>query len=106
MLKKHFRKGALALALAGFTGAALAAVTFDPDTGKGFVGKGDVQNAFGWNDKALSTNVGGVSFSYSTTQTHQWDCVTGDRGVVTVQSTETTVHDVSSPSPTRLGRVA
>jgi hypothetical protein len=36
--------------------AALAAVTFDVNTGFGFVGKGDVQLAFGWNNKALQTN--------------------------------------------------
>lgn len=34
-------------------GSALATVTFDPGTGTGFVGKGDVQNAFGWNNAQL-----------------------------------------------------
>ena len=30
--------------------SALASVTFDSATGKGFVGKGDVQIAFNWNN--------------------------------------------------------
>jgi hypothetical protein len=34
-------------------GAAFAAITFNPDDGTGFVGKGDVQEAFGWNNHAL-----------------------------------------------------
>jgi hypothetical protein len=42
----HVRKWTLALALIVIgAGVALAAVTFDPDSGKGFVGKGDVQLA-------------------------------------------------------------
>jgi hypothetical protein len=43
--------------------AANAAVTFNDTTGTGFVGKGDVQVAFGWNNKQLQTNATGVSFS-------------------------------------------
>ncbi|MCW3996493.1 MAG: hypothetical protein NWE98_10160 [Candidatus Bathyarchaeota archaeon] len=43
---------------------ARALVTFDPATGTGFVGKGDVQLAFGWNNKALQDNALGVTFTY------------------------------------------
>lgn len=46
---------------------AMAAVTFDPETGTGFVGKGDVQDAFGWNNKALQDNANLVTFTYITT---------------------------------------
>ena len=45
--------------------AANAAVTFNETTGTGFVGKGDVQVAFGWNNKQLQTNATGVSFSFT-----------------------------------------
>jgi hypothetical protein len=43
---------------------AAASVTFDPLTGTGFVGKGDVQSAFGWNNQQLQANAAGVSFTY------------------------------------------
>jgi uncharacterized protein YfaS (alpha-2-macroglobulin family) len=36
--------------------AVSAAVTFDAETGTGFVGKGDVQLVFGWNNKQLQDN--------------------------------------------------
>jgi len=47
-----------------------AMVTFDPLTGKGFVGKGDVQTAFGWNNAALQKNAELVTFTYVTTDTY------------------------------------
>ncbi|PWI15537.1 hypothetical protein DI272_16160 [Streptomyces sp. Act143] len=73
---------AAAVALA--TGPALAAVTFDPATGTGFVGKGDVQTAFGWNNKQLQTNAPGVTFAYDAT-THysavcEWITGAGTKG--------------------------
>jgi len=45
--------------------AASAAVTFNETNGTGFVGKGDVQVAFGWNNKQLQTNAKDVSFSFT-----------------------------------------
>ncbi|HEY0868258.1 MAG TPA: hypothetical protein VGE01_12805 [Fimbriimonas sp.] len=42
----------------------MAAVEFDPETGQGFVGKGDVQLAFGWNNADFQRNVGSVVFTY------------------------------------------
>ena len=64
------RKAALTLAgtavvALGSAGVASAAVTFDSDTGVGFVGKGDVQLAFGWNNTQLQKNAPGVAFSSS-----------------------------------------
>src|ERR671918_2365400 len=63
-----------------FTTTAYAAVTFDPTTGTGFVGKGDVQTAFGWNNKVFQQNVGGVSFEADKTTVTEvsWVC-TNDR---------------------------
>lgn len=59
--------------------AATAAVTFDPATGSGFVGKGDVQLAFGWNNADLQSNAPSISFSYIATTTYVATCtyVTG-----------------------------
>jgi hypothetical protein len=53
---------------------AFAAVTFDPATGIGFVGKGDVQLAFGWNNSQLQQNASGVSFAYFDTTTEVKEC--------------------------------
>jgi hypothetical protein len=61
-------------AVVGLAGAAGAAVTFDPScpyqpsnaTGAcGFVGKGDVQSALGWNNDKLQKNANTLQFSYS-----------------------------------------
>ena len=76
--------------------AAFAAVSFDPATGMGFVGKGDVQLAFGWNNAKLQQNAGGVTFSYEATDTYSAVCsfITGEgtRGEKT--------HNVSIPRHT------
>ena len=63
-----------------FTTTAYAAVTFDPTTGQGFVGKGDVQIAFNWNNKQLQQNAPGVSFEFEsvTVTEREWTC-TNDR---------------------------
>lgn len=73
-------RSAFGLALALACATALAAATFDADTGPGFVGKGDVQDAFGWNNAALRNNAAGVSFSYEATTTYAALCTftTGD----------------------------
>ena len=64
--------------------AAWASVTFDPASGTGFVGKGDVQLAFGWNNKAAQTNAKAVSFSLESDDTYdvtcEWDTVAGQSG--------------------------
>jgi hypothetical protein len=44
--------------------AVFAIVTFDPASGKGFVGKGDVQLAMGWNNAQLQANAHSVAFNY------------------------------------------
>jgi hypothetical protein len=71
---------------------ASAAVTFDPSTGSGFVGKGDVQVALGWNNKQLQDNAAGVSFTYETTtvQETSWTCVNQNNGHVQERSRTTT----------------
>jgi hypothetical protein len=75
------RKLSLALAAAtvtalGGVSVANAAVTFDPASGTGFVGKGDVQLAFGWNNAQLNNNAAGVDFEASTVSEQEttWTC--------------------------------
>lgn len=60
---------AIALVATLFT-VAFAIVTFDPNTGTGFVGKGDVQTPFGWNNAAAQQNATGVTFTYNVTETY------------------------------------
>ena len=81
-----------------FAGPAAGAVTFDPATGSGFVGKGDVQLAFGWNNAALQRNAAGVAFSSRSVDTYaatcEWITGAGTRGQKThevVQSRSTSV---------------
>ena len=65
-----FTAGALAVG----AGTAFADATFDPGSGIGFVGKGDVQQAFGWNNKQLQDNVSGVDFLYEDLTAYDVTC--------------------------------
>jgi hypothetical protein len=73
-----------ATALLFTAGAASATVTFDPGSGTGFVGKGDVQTAYGWNNQTLQANAGGLTFAYDATDSYAavctWTTGTGTRG--------------------------
>jgi hypothetical protein len=74
---KKYLKGFLGLSLcAGLATLAYAAVDFDPATGTGFVGKGDVQLIYGWNNKQLQENVDKVRFQAVTKfeRTATWVC--------------------------------
>jgi hypothetical protein len=66
----------LAAVLVLAASAVSAAVTFDAETGTGFVGKGDVQLAFGWNNKALQDNAEDVQFRASSEVVTEvsWTC--------------------------------
>lgn len=44
--------------------SAFAGVTFDPATGTGFVGKGDVQTALGYNNHVMQSQEGNLAFTY------------------------------------------
>jgi hypothetical protein len=54
---------------------AYAAVTFDPSTGLGFVGKGDLQTPWGWNDAKLQENAADVSFYYHSSSASVYSAV-------------------------------
>jgi hypothetical protein len=87
--------GVAACVAATFT--AYAAVTFNPATGTGFVGKGDVQLAFGWNNKQLQDNAGSVAFqAFSETVTEvSWVCTKdNDNTQVRRRTTTTSVQGV------------
>lgn len=79
-MKKVLTMLAASVALAVFASAALAAVTFDPATGKGFVGKGDLQQPWGWNNAQMNAKAGDVTFTYETTDRYTATCtwVTGE----------------------------
>ena len=83
---KKFGKKTVALVVAAvaaltIAGAAFAIVTFDPATGTGFVGKGDVQTVYAGqgikaNDQWLQTNALKVDFRAfgESSQDITWDC--------------------------------
>jgi hypothetical protein len=66
----------LAAVLVLAASAVSAAVTFDAETGTGFVGKGDVQLVYGWNNKALQDNADDVQFRASSEEVTEvsWIC--------------------------------
>ena len=68
---KKIMLGVAAAAL--MTTAASASVDGDAATGW-FVGKGDVQTAFGWNNATLQTEAGDVSFRYDTSADYDVTC--------------------------------
>jgi hypothetical protein len=83
-----------ALAMAA---TATAAVTFDKDTGAGFVGKGDVQLVYGWGNAALQTNAASVQFRYVSTDVTEvtWEC-TNIRNETIQYRERTTTTDTQS----------
>jgi len=89
-----------AAALLASTSYAFASVTLDTATGTGFVGKGDVQLAFGWNNQQLQKNASGVTFKYEATDNYEavctWTTGEGTRGEKTHNVGHTTSIGVSS----------
>jgi hypothetical protein len=83
---------AAAAATAFVSTAAWAVVTFDPDIGTGFVGKGDVQLIYGWNNKQLQQNANNVDFrANSLTITEvSWECTNSNNDKVQERERTTT----------------
>jgi hypothetical protein len=67
---------------------ALADVSFDVSTGMGFVGKGDVQLAFGWNNQVVQANAGFVYFTYEAEDEFNMDCTWTNGGGNTQTTTK------------------
>lgn len=84
-MKKYLGIGIILMVLLTLVAVpAFASVTFDPASGKGFVGKGDIQIPFGWNNQALQANATSLTFSYDSADVYdvtvEWD--TGTRNIV------------------------
>jgi hypothetical protein len=78
---------------------AAAIVTFDPTTGTGFVGKGDVQTAFGWNNAKMQREHEEIKFKYVASTTYAFDCewYTGpDRNRTRHENTKTAATNVDA----------
>jgi hypothetical protein len=89
MKTSFYRQAKIAgLAMLVLSSAALASVTFNSSTGVGFVGKGDVQTLYGWNNAQLQNNAGNVGFRFQDTETATWNC---EKIVITGNGTE---HDI------------
>jgi hypothetical protein len=94
--KLYLAMGIALVAMLVAATAAFATVTFDPATGKGFVGKGDVQLAFGWNNAQLQANGKLVSFTFNDTATYSAVCTfTTGEGTPGEQT-----HNISIPRHT------
>jgi opacity protein-like surface antigen len=91
---------AAGVALATISSAAYAAVTFDPETGAGWVGKGDVQTAFGWNNATMQSRHLGVTFGVDSTVSYdvtcEWETVTGGKNSKTITHNVTNHKNISS----------
>jgi len=65
-----------------------------------FVGKGDVQLFFGWNNQTLQRNAGSVDFQLNSGETTTWTCtrtwVTGPEGNETEHETVQNRHNTTS----------
>jgi hypothetical protein len=88
---------AIALALAAMlvaSTAAIAAVTFNPETGEGFVGKGDVQTALGLNNAQLQNAQ--ITFRALKVTEHTWTCDRDGGPQTQERATETTAQQLVS----------
>jgi hypothetical protein len=76
----------------GDAGVRAMAVTFDPGTGTGFVGKGDVQLKFGWNNKALNDNADSVEFRVKSEVVTEvsWECTNSNNDNIQERERTTT----------------
>lgn len=79
-----------------FTSSAFAAVTYDPTGGTGFVGKGDVQLALGYNNAQMQAVAENLNFTYEAVDIYQvtvsWVTGEGTRG----EKIHTVAHKKSS----------
>ena len=93
-------KIAAALSFFAVASVANAAVTFDNVSGNGFVGKGDVQLAFGWNNSQLQERASGVSFGYFVSTTYAavctWTTGEGHKGEKTHDVTHKGIYSLAN----------
>jgi hypothetical protein len=73
MMRKFAAVAALGAGMLLAAAGSASAYTLDA-SGLGWVGKGEVQSAYGWNNKAMQDNVSGVTFVYDSTSTFEVTC--------------------------------
>lgn len=92
------RTALAAAAVFSISTIAMASVSIDFSTGAGFVGKGDVQLAYGWNNAQLQNKAGDVGFYAQSSADYDAVCVwttgTGTRGQHTHHVTHTTTSNL------------
>ena len=91
MRKLYLAMGLALMAMFVAAGAVFAAVTYDPATGTGFVGKGDVQLAFNLNNKQLQQNAKLVTFTYEEVGEYTLLCKADDTTRTNPRTGEVTV---------------
>ena len=96
MRKLYLAMGLALMAMFVAAGAVFAAVTYDPATGTGFVGKGDVQLAFNLNNKQLQQNASKVTFTYETVGEYTLLCKADDTSKTNPKTGEVTVTEGAS----------
>lgn len=89
-----------AVALVFAASSAWATVTFNAADGTGFVGKGDLQLAFGWNNAQAQLHIPRVTFKYELSETYtavcSWTTGEGTRGERTHNVPRTRSIDVNA----------
>ncbi|ASK67920.1 hypothetical protein CF168_03050 [Shewanella bicestrii] len=68
-----FKSTLVALATFVFASSVNATVTYD-ENGNGFIGKGDIQSVFDWNNSQLQTNASALEFRFFAEGTVTWTC--------------------------------
>jgi hypothetical protein len=94
-----FKKSSFLLGALTFTGVVLAVVNLDPSSGAGWVGKGDVQLAYGFNDKTMQSNFDKITFLVEQQSTVTAVCVfqkTTGQGTSTETKSMTNARNLSS----------
>jgi opacity protein-like surface antigen len=91
---------AAVIATLAISSPASAAVNFNADNGTGFVGKGDIQLGFGWNNKQLQDGAKNVTFRLKTHErysvTCEWETVTGGKNSKVIEHSITKTANVNS----------
>lgn len=95
-MRKRTAAGAALVAVVAalaFAGPASAAVSLRDD-GTGFVGRGDVKAALGWDDPQLRANADGLGFVVATESTTRtsWRCTNSETGEVLARRMTLTVN--------------
>jgi len=73
LVRRTAATAALGAGLLLAAAASASAYTMD-STGVGWVGKGEVQSAYAWNNQAMQQNVSGVTFVYDASATYEVVC--------------------------------